>query len=167
MRGPKRQSRQEVPYRSLQQEGTGLANKKSSLGDSSPVKPRTVGYKYAVEGMVGAPCQVYQGSDLKNHEVVGIKLEDTRTDHALHLMRESRLYNILRRGKGVPNMRWFGQEQDYNMPWCWTDWGPSERVAPFKHLRSLKTVIMLGYQMIGRVCGACPLPGSRAPRLET
>lgn len=152
-RGPQRQSRKECRYRSLQQEGAGLISKES-LRDFSPVKPRTVGNKYAVEGMVGsgALCRVYQGSDLKSHEVVGIKLEDTRTDHALHLLHESRLYNILRGGKGVPNMRWFGQEQGYNVMVL-------DRLGPnLLHLFnicgqrfSLKTVIMLGYQMIDRV----------------
>ncbi|XP_073386038.1 uncharacterized protein [Physcomitrium patens] len=127
----------------------------SSSPRSSPDgrRLRTVANKYAVEGMVGsgAFCKVYQGSDLTNHEVVGIKLEDTRTEHA-QLMHESRLYNILRGGKGVPNMRWFGKEQDYNV--MVLDLLGPNLLHLFKvcGLRfSLKTVIMLGYQMIDRV----------------
>lgn len=113
----------------------------------------TVANKYSLEGMVGsgAFCKVYQGSDLTNNDVVGIKLEDTRTEHA-QLMHECRLYNILRGGKGVPNLRWYGQEQDYNVM-VLDLLGPS-----LLHLFnicgqrfSLKTVIMLGYQMIDRV----------------
>ena len=122
---------------------------------SSPAggRLRTVANKYAVEGMVGsgAFCKVYQGSDLTNHEVVGIKLEDTRTEHA-QLMHESRLYNILRGGKGVPNMRWFGKEQDYNV--MVLDLLGPNLLHLFKvcgQRFSLKTVIMLGYQMIDRV----------------
>lgn len=139
VRAPQRQTREEDQFR---------------IEDSSKPRLRTVGNKYSVEGIVGsgAFCKVYQGSDLTNHETVGIKLEDTRTEHALQLLHESRLYNILRGGKGVPNMRWFGQEQEYNVMVL-------DRLGPnLLHLFNscgqrftLKTVIMLGYQMIDRV----------------
>ncbi|KAG0563118.1 hypothetical protein M758_8G005300 [Ceratodon purpureus] len=158
------QKQQQQPQHDKQQ-GTGLmveAPLQKSLSNMSvkslPNSPeggrlRTVANKYAVEGMVGsgAFCKVYQGSDLTNHEVVGIKLEDTRTEHA-QLMHESRLYNILRGGKGVPNMRWFGKEQDYNV--MVLDLLGPNLLHLFKvcgQRFSLKTVIMLGYQMIDRV----------------
>lgn len=165
-RAPHRQSREEDQYRSMDPtlelpkpdsapETTTTTVLQKSLSDVS-VKSgrlRTVANKYAVEGMVGsgAFCKVYQGSDLTTHDVVGIKLEDTQTEHA-QLMHESRVYSLLRGGKGVPNMRWFGKEQDYNVM-VLDLLGPS-LLHLFKlcgQRFSLKTVIMLGYQMIDRV----------------
>jgi len=145
----------ELPKPDSAPEATPTTGLQKSLSDVS-VKSgrlRTVANKYAVEGMVGsgAFCKVYQGSDLTNNDVVGIKLEETRTEHA-QLMHESRVYNILRGGKGVPNMRWFGKEQDYNV--MVLDLLGPNLLHLFKlcgQRFSLKTVIMLGYQMIDRV----------------
>jgi casein kinase 1 len=128
-----------------------------SKDDSPPMSPngrlRTVANKYAIGRIVGsgAFCKVYEGADLTNQEIVGIKLEDSRTDNA-QLHHESRWYSILKGGKGVPNMRWFGREHDYNVL-VLDLLGPNllHLFQVCNQRFSLKTVIMLAYQMIDRV----------------
>lgn len=77
--------------------------------------------------------------------------EATKTRHP-QLMYESRLYRLLQGGTGIPNMRWFGVEGDYNV--LVIDLlGPSlEDLFNFCSRKfSLKTVIMLADQMLSRI----------------
>lgn len=163
VRSPHRQSREEDQYRSLQgvtphhldvpDENIHETLRTMALSPTSAQEMRTVANKYTIGRIVGSGAygKVYQGSDLTNQEKVGIKVEDMRTDN-VQLMHESRLYNILKGGKGIPNMRWFGKEQDYNV--LVLDLLGPNLLHLFKVCNqrfSLKTVIMLAYQMIDRV----------------
>ncbi|KAB1209351.1 Casein kinase I isoform delta-like [Morella rubra] len=77
--------------------------------------------------------------------------ENVKTKHP-QLLYESKLYRILQGGTGIPNVRWFGVEGDYNVL-VMDLLGPSlEDLFNFCSRKlSLKTVLMLADQMINRV----------------
>ena len=67
-------------------------------------------------------------------------------------MYESKLYKILQGGVGIPHIRWYGPERDYNVL-VMDLMGPSLESLFSQTLRkfSLKTVLMLIDQMIARI----------------
>eukprot|EP00850_Spirogloea_muscicola_P024005 SM000421S16084 [mRNA] locus=s421:3141:6475:+ [translate_table: standard] len=77
--------------------------------------------------------------------------ESVKTKHP-QLLYESKLYRILQGGTGIPNIRWFGVEGDYNVM-VLDLLGPSlEDLFNFCARKfSLKTVLMLADQLINRV----------------
>ncbi|KAI7724502.1 hypothetical protein M8C21_028983 [Ambrosia artemisiifolia] len=77
--------------------------------------------------------------------------ENVKTKHP-QLLYESKLYRILQGGTGIPNVRWFGVEGDYNVL-VMDLLGPSlEDLFNFCNRKlSLKTVLMLADQMINRI----------------
>jgi casein kinase 1 len=84
-------------------------------------------------------------------EELAIKLESVRSRHP-QLAYEYRLYRILQNKTGIPNVRWFGKEGDYNVL-VMDLLGPSlEDLFNFCSRRfSLKTVLMLADQLIMRI----------------
>ena len=74
-----------------------------------------------------------------------------KTKHP-QLLYESKLYKILQGGTGVPNVRWFGVEGDYNIM-VLDLLGPSlEDLLNFCNRKlSLKTVLMLADQLVSRI----------------
>ncbi|KAA0195488.1 hypothetical protein HAZT_HAZT010269 [Hyalella azteca] len=82
---------------------------------------------------------------------VAIKLEQMKARHP-QLLYESKVYKILQGGVGIPHIRWFGQEQSYNIL-VMDLLGPSlEDLFNFCSRRfTMKTVLMLADQMIARV----------------
>ncbi|KAL8139843.1 hypothetical protein V2J09_005864 [Rumex salicifolius] len=120
----------------------------------------------------GSFGEIYLGTNIQTNEEVAIKLESVKTKHP-QLLYESKLYKILQGGSndlfilfalirnpiflcdlsaGVPNVKWYGVEGDYNV--LVIDLlGPSlEDLFNFCSRRlSLKTVLMLADQMINRV----------------
>ncbi|OEL27985.1 Casein kinase I isoform delta-like [Dichanthelium oligosanthes] len=91
------------------------------------------------------------GTNVQTNEEVAIKLENVKTKHP-QLLYESKLYRILQGGTGIPNVKWFGVEGDYNVL-VMDLLGPSlEDLFSFCNRKlSLKTVLMLADQMINRV----------------
>jgi serine/threonine protein kinase len=91
------------------------------------------------------------GTNIQTNEEVAIKLENVKTKHP-QLLYESKIYRILQGGTGIPNVRWFGVEGDYNVL-VMDLLGPSlEDLFNFCSRKlSLKTVLMLADQMINRV----------------
>ncbi|KAI8008863.1 Casein kinase 1-like protein 1 [Camellia lanceoleosa] len=84
-------------------------------------------------------------------EVATTKLEDVKTKHP-QLLYESKLYRILQGGTGIPNVRWFGVEGDYNVLVMDLLGRNLEALFNFCSRKlSLKTVLMLADQMINRV----------------
>ena len=77
--------------------------------------------------------------------------ESCKTKHP-QLLYESRLYKILQGGTGVPNVRWYGVEGDYNIM-VMDLLGPSlEDLFNFCNRKlSLKTVLMLADQLVSRI----------------
>ncbi|AQK92616.1 Putative casein kinase family protein [Zea mays] len=82
---------------------------------------------------------------------VGRKLENVKTKHP-QLLYESKLYRILQGGTGIPNVKWFGVEGDYNVL-VMDLLGPSleDLFSCCNRKLSLKTVLMIADQMINRV----------------
>eukprot|EP01018_Ginkgo_biloba_P028413 Gb_14495 [translate_table: standard] len=74
--------------------------------------------------------------------------ESVKTKHP-QLLYESKLYRILQGGTGIPNIRWFGVEGDYNVL-VMDLLGPSlEDLFNFCSRKfTLKTVLMLADQMV-------------------
>ncbi|XVF26988.1 hypothetical protein REPUB_Repub14bG0068000 [Reevesia pubescens] len=116
------------------------------------MEPR-VGNKYRLGRKIGSGSfgEIYLGTNIQTNEEVAIKLENVKTKHP-QLLYESKLYKILQGGTGIPNVRWFGVEGDYNVL-VMDLLGPSlEDLFNFCSRKlSLKTVLMLADQMINRV----------------
>ncbi|RDX58699.1 Casein kinase 1-like protein 2, partial [Mucuna pruriens] len=116
------------------------------------MEPR-VGNKFRLGRKIGSGSfgEIYLGTNIQTNEEVAIKLENVKTKHP-QLLYESKLYKILQGGTGIPNVRWFGVEGDYNVL-VMDLLGPSlEDLFNFCTRKlSLKTVLMLADQMINRV----------------
>mmetsp|Transcript_11198 Transcript_11198/g.31417 ORF Transcript_11198/g.31417 Transcript_11198/m.31417 type:complete len:371 (-) Transcript_11198:49-1161(-) len=112
-----------------------------------------VGNKYRLGRKIGSGSfgDIYLGVNVQTGEEVGLKLEPVKTKHP-QLLYESKLYKILQGGAGIPQIRWFGVEGDYNVM-VMDLLGPSlEDLFNFCHRKfSLKTVLMLADQLIQRV----------------
>ncbi|GKV11951.1 hypothetical protein SLEP1_g23163 [Rubroshorea leprosula] len=112
-----------------------------------------VGNKFRLGRKIGSGSfgEIYLGTNIQTNEEVAIKLENVKTKHP-QLLYESKLYRILQGGTGIPNVKWFGVEGDYNV--LVIDLlGPSlEDLFNFCSRKlSLKSVLMLADQMINRV----------------
>lgn len=116
------------------------------------MEPR-VGSKYRLGRKIGSGSfgEIYIGTNSQSNEEVAVKLESVNTRHP-QLHYESKLYRILQGGTGIPNIRWYGVEGDYNVL-VMDLLGPSlEDLFNFCARKfSLKTVLMLADQMINRV----------------
>ncbi|XP_004241866.1 casein kinase 1-like protein 2 [Solanum lycopersicum] len=116
------------------------------------MEPR-VGNKFRLGRKIGSGSfgEIYLGGNVQTNEEVAIKLENVKTKHP-QLLYEAKLYKILQGGTGVPNLKWFGVEGDYNVL-VMDLLGPSlEDLFNFCNRKmSLKTVLMLADQMINRV----------------
>jgi casein kinase 1 len=112
-----------------------------------------VGNKYRLGRKIGSGSfgDIFLGTNITTGEEVAIKLESVKTKHP-QLLYESKLYKILSGGIGVPMMRWYGVEGDYNVM-VMDLLGPSlEDLFNFCSRKfSLKTVLMLAEQLLGRV----------------
>eukprot|EP00252_Welwitschia_mirabilis_P021592 TRINITY_DN5575_c0_g3_i2.p1 TRINITY_DN5575_c0_g3~~TRINITY_DN5575_c0_g3_i2.p1 ORF type:complete len:230 (+),score=28.03 TRINITY_DN5575_c0_g3_i2:169-858(+) len=112
-----------------------------------------VGEKYRLGRKIGSGSfgQIYLGVNIQNNEEVAIKLESAKTKHP-QLLYEYKLYKFLKGGTGVPNIRWFGVEGDYNVM-VLDILGPSlEDLFNYCNRKfSLKTVLMLADQLLNRV----------------
>ncbi|XP_058213641.1 casein kinase 1-like protein 1 isoform X3 [Rhododendron vialii] len=112
-----------------------------------------IGRKFSLGRKIGSGSfgEIYRGTDTQTKEEVAIKLENAKTKHAL-LLYESRLYRVLQGGTGIPNMRWFGVEGDYNVLVMDLLGHSLEDLFNLCSRKfSLKTVLMLADQMINLV----------------
>ncbi|KAL5675534.1 hypothetical protein ACJX0J_011665, partial [Zea mays] len=89
--------------------------------------------------------------NVQNGEEVAVKLESVTSRHP-QLHYESKLYMLLQGGTGIPHLKWFGVEGQYNVMVI-DLLGPSlEDLFNYCSRKfSLKTVLMLADQMISRV----------------
>jgi len=112
-----------------------------------------VGGKYRLGRKIGSGSfgDIYLGTNINTGDEVAIKLESTKTRHP-QLAYEYKVYRILAGGVGVPIVRWFGKEGDYNVM-VMEILGPSlEDLFNFCSRRfTMKTVLMLADQMLARI----------------
>ncbi|XP_023641606.1 casein kinase 1-like protein 5 isoform X2 [Capsella rubella] len=112
-----------------------------------------IGNKFRLGRKIGSGSfgEIYLGTDVQTNEEVAIKLESVKTAHP-QLAYESRIYKVLQGGTGIPNMKWYGIEGDYNVL-VMDLLGPSlEDLFGYCNRKfSLKTVLMLADQMINRL----------------
>uniref|UniRef100_A0A0D9VIH3 non-specific serine/threonine protein kinase n=1 Tax=Leersia perrieri TaxID=77586 RepID=A0A0D9VIH3_9ORYZ len=112
-----------------------------------------IGGKFKLGRKIGSGSfgELYLGVNIQNSEEVAIKLESVKSRHP-QLHYESKLYMLLQGGTGIPHLKWFGVEGEYNVMVI-DLLGPSlEDLFNYCHRKfSLKTVLMLADQMINRV----------------
>lgn len=120
---------------------------------STPKSEFLVNGKYRLVRKIGSGSfgDIYLGINVANGEELAVKLESQKARHP-QLLYESKLYKILQGGVGIPHIRWYGQEKDYNVL-VMDLLGPSlEDLFNFCGRRfTMKTVLMLADQMIGRI----------------
>lgn len=99
----------------------------------------------------GAFGEIYMAVNTTTNEVVALKTEDSKSKHA-QLLFEAKVLKALQGGVGVPTLFWFGIEINSNIM-VMSLLGPSlEDLFNLCNRKfSLKTVLMLADQMIGRV----------------
>ncbi|GAM26142.1 hypothetical protein SAMD00019534_093170, partial [Acytostelium subglobosum LB1] len=109
--------------------------------------------KYRIGRKIGGGSfgEIYLGTNIVTNEEVAIKLEPAKAIHP-QLLFESKLYKIFAGGIGIPSVKWFGFDGDYNIM-VMDLLGPSlEDLFNYCGRKfSLKTVLMLGDQMIRRI----------------
>ncbi|OWM71668.1 casein kinase 1-like protein 10 [Punica granatum] len=112
-----------------------------------------IGGKFKMGRKIGSGSfgELYVGVNIQSGEEVAIKLESVKTKHP-QLHYESKLYMLLQGGTGVPHLKWFGVEGEYNVMVI-DLLGPSlEDLFNYCNRKfSLKTVLMLADQLINRV----------------
>ncbi|XP_034898101.1 uncharacterized protein [Populus alba] len=112
-----------------------------------------VGGKFKLGRKIGGGSfgEIFLGIDVQNGEEVGIKLEPVRSKHP-QLHYESKIYMLLQGGMGIPQLKWFGVDGEYNIMVI-DLLGPSlEDLFNYCNRKlSLKTVLMLADQLINRV----------------
>ncbi|KAJ4833011.1 Casein kinase 1-like protein 10 [Turnera subulata] len=112
-----------------------------------------IGGKFKLGRKIGSGSfgELYLGINVQSGEEVAVKLESAKTKHP-QLHYESKLYMLLQGGTGIPHIKWFGVEGDYNVMVI-DLLGPSlEDLFNYCNRKfSLKTVLMLADQLINRV----------------
>jgi serine/threonine protein kinase len=112
-----------------------------------------VGSKFRLRKRIGAGSfgEIYAGENVATHEGVAIKLESVHT-RPPQLQTEAKIYKVLAGGVGLPALRWYGIEGDYNV--LVMDLLGKSLEDLFNSCQrkfSLKTVLMLADQMITRL----------------
>ncbi|CAA2966858.1 casein kinase I-like [Olea europaea subsp. europaea] len=112
-----------------------------------------IGGKFKLRRKIGSGSfgELYLGVNIQTGEEVAVKLESAKTKHP-QLHYESKLYMLLQGGTGIPHLKWFGVEGEYNAMVI-DLLGPSlEDLFNYCNRKfTLKTVLMLADQLITRV----------------
>ncbi|KAI3968854.1 hypothetical protein MKX01_029004 [Papaver californicum] len=112
-----------------------------------------IGGKFKLGRKIGSGSfgELYLGTNIQSGEEVAIKLESAKTRHP-QLHYESKLYMLLQGGTGIPHLKWFGVQGEYNVMVI-DLLGPSlEDLFNYCNRKfTLKTVLMLADQLINRV----------------
>ena len=126
----------------------------STNSSSSKSKPKwRINNRFVLQKKIGYGSfgDIYSGYDSAREEEVAIKLESAKS-RAAQLKYESRIYAVLSGGTGIPNVRWFGCEKNFNIM-VLDLLGPSlEDCFNYCNRRfSLKTVLMIADALISRI----------------
>ncbi|KAG0676347.1 serine/threonine protein kinase [Pichia californica] len=112
-----------------------------------------VGRKYRLSKKIGSGSfgDIYLGTNIISGEEVAIKLESIRAKHP-QLEYEAKVYKALCGGVGIPFIRWYGTECDFNAMVI-DLLGPSlEDLFGYCNRKfSLKTVLLLADQLLCRI----------------
>lgn len=124
-----------------------------AVTSTSSSKELRVGGRYRLGKKIGSGSfgDIYIGTNIHTGADVAVKLENVKTKHP-QLAYEYKLYRILSGGVGIPQVRWFGKEGDYNVL-VMDLLGPSlEDLFNFCGRKfSLKTVLMVADQLVARI----------------
>ena len=112
-----------------------------------------IGNEFRLRRKIGAGSfgEIYAGESIKTHRRVAIKKESIDANTS-QLPYESKLYQILQGGVGIPNFYWFGKNHENHM--LVIDLLGKSLETLFEkcnHKFSLKTVLMLAEQMISLI----------------
>ncbi|KAL5068051.1 hypothetical protein RYX36_018938 [Vicia faba] len=112
-----------------------------------------IGGKFKLGRKIGSGSfgELYLAVNIQTGEEVAVKLESVKTRHP-QLHYESKLYMLLQGGTGIPHLKWFGVEGEYNVMVI-DLLGPSlEDLFNYCNRKfTLKSVLMLADQLINRV----------------
>lgn len=112
-----------------------------------------MGKKYRIGRKIGSGSfgDIYLGTNIISGEEVAIKLENTKAKHP-QLEYEAKVYKALSGGVGIPFVRWYGTECDYNAMVI-DLLGPSlEDLFNYCNRRfTYKTVLLLADQLLCRI----------------
>ncbi|KAJ1906303.1 serine/threonine protein kinase [Coemansia sp. IMI 209127] len=112
-----------------------------------------IGNKYRLGRKIGSGSfgEIYLAVNVVTNEEVAVKLESVKARHP-QLEYETKIYKALAGGVGIPFIRYFGVENDYNVMII-DLLGPSlEDLFNFCNRKfSLKTVLLLGDQLLSRI----------------
>ena len=100
---------------SSREQSSSSSRSRSSSSSRRSVELR-VGQKWRLGKKIGSGSfgDIYLGTNTETGQEVAIKLEVTKTRHP-QLLYESKVYRLLRGGAGIPNVKWYGVEGDYNV----------------------------------------------------
>jgi casein kinase I family protein HRR25 len=107
--------------------------------------------KYEVLEKIGEGCfgQIYKGRNIRTGENVAIKVEPIANQTKL-LKNETKIYQYLAQGQGIPRVKWFGVDEKNNYMVV-TLLGPSLSDITKKYKTfSLKVVLQIGKQLVER-----------------
>lgn len=112
-----------------------------------------IGSKYQVGRKMGSGSfgEIYVATNIINGEEVAVKMEHANCAHP-QLEYEAKVYRVLAGGVGIPYIRWYGTENDYNAM-VLELLGPSlEDLFNYcKRKFSLKTILLLADQLLSRI----------------
>ncbi|KQJ97080.1 casein kinase 1 isoform X1 [Brachypodium distachyon] len=112
-----------------------------------------IGGKFKLGRKIGSGSfgELYLGINIQNGEEVGIKLEPVKSKHP-QLHYESKVYMLMQGGNGIPHLKWYGVEGEYNVMVI-DLLGPSleDLFNSCNRKFTMKTVLMLADQLITRV----------------
>lgn len=114
---------------------------------------KIVAGKYQIVQAIGRGSfgEIFQALNLETKTSVGIKVELADIDYP-QLISESRIYDELRGGPGIPYIYWFGTEGLHNFLVMDLLGESCESLFEKRGRRfSLKTVLLIGHQMISRI----------------
>ncbi|KAH8292237.1 hypothetical protein KR054_007548, partial [Drosophila jambulina] len=120
---------------------------------TQPLPNIVVAGKYRLLSRIGQGSfgELYRAEGLKYGELVAVKLERAAVKHPL-LAREARIYGILQGGVGIPHMRHYGTEGEFNVM-VLDLLGPTleDMLNLCSRTFSMKTILMLADQILIRV----------------
>jgi serine/threonine protein kinase len=112
-----------------------------------------VGARYRARKRIGGGSfgEIYSGEHIATHKEVAIKLESVRVaSHRLSI--ENKIYRHLSSAVGIPQVKWFGVEGDYNvMVMDLLGKSIEDLFGSCQRRFTLKTVLMIADQMLARI----------------